>query len=903
MQSIFIEEPQLNVHKLDKLLNPHRIALIGVTINPSSVGGKVLGNLVGGGFRGVVYPVSPSAEAIMGVPCYPDLGSLPRTPDLAIICTPAEQVPEMVEQCGQAGIQGIIIMSAGFRETGEEGLRLEHSIVETVKRYEGMRVLGPNCLGIIVPGISLNASFGEGMPRKGNVAFISQSGALCTSVLDWAIEEKIGFSYFVSVGNMLDVDFADLIDYFGEDEQTESIILYVESISRARKFIIAARAFARTKPILVYKAGRFPESAAVAASHTGAMASEDSIYDAVFQRTGVARVMNIGEIFDCAELIGRNRIPRGPRLGIVTNAGGPGVMATDSLIAQNGILAKLSEESMESLNAALPPFWSHGNPVDVLGDANAKRFARATETVVKDPGVDAVLVILTPQAMTKPASIAKTVAQIASETTKPVLAAWLGGERVREGMRILVESGVAAYRTPEQAVGAFMTLVNYARNLENLYETPRDIPVVFDLNHSAMRQKVNSFLSCGESVLSEENSKELLEIYGIPTTRPTRAVSAEEAVARAEATGYPVVLKVWSEQITHKTDVGGVKLNLENEFRVREAFDQIVSSASEMCPNAEIRGVTVQKMARVKNSVEIILGVKKDSVFGSVIMVGMGGIEAELWGDRALGFPPLNERLAGRMLESLKIWPLLNGYRGSPPVDVDALIKIIMRLSYLTADNPEIEELDINPLLVGPDEIIAVDARVVMKAVSPDSKPYSHLALRPYPEEYASENELKDGTKVLLRPIKPEDEPLWLELLGSCSKESIYNRFRFFFNWSTHEVATRYCYIDYDREMAIVSEILEDGKRRLTGVGRLVADPDLETAEYAVLVSDRWQNRGLGGMLTDRCMEIARDWGMKKVYAQTTTDNPRMVHLFENRNFTIEHDCGGSVVDVEKEME
>jgi acetyltransferase len=900
---IFFEEPQLNIHKLDKLLNPHRIALIGVTINPSSVGGIVLRNLVGGGFRGVVYPVSPSAEAIMGVPCYSDISSLPRTPDLAIICTPAEQVPGIVEQCGEAGILGVIIMSAGFKETGEDGLNLERRISAALKKYDSMRVLGPNCLGIIVPGISLNASFGEGMPRKGNVAFISQSGALCTSVLDWAIEEKIGFSYFVSVGNMLDVDFADLIDYFGEDNQTESIILYVESISQARKFIIAARAFARTKPILVYKAGRFPESAAVAASHTGAMASEDSIYDAVFQRTGVARVFNIGEIFDCAALIGRNKIPLGPRLGIVTNAGGPGVMATDSLIAQNGVLAKLSEESLEKLNAALPPFWSHGNPVDVLGDANAKRFARAAEVVVKDRGVDAVLVILTPQAMTKPSSIAKNIAEIASETTKPVLAAWLGGERVREGIRLLVEAGVPAYRTPEQAVGAFMTLVNYARNLEYLYETPRDIPVEFELDRSAMRQKVNSLIASGETILTEEHSKELLEIYGIPATKPSGASSSEEAVAAAEAIGYPVVLKIWSDHITHKTDVGGVRLNLENASRVKEAFNLIISSAKEMCPDAEIRGVTVQKMVRVKNGIEIILGVKKDPVFGSVIMVGMGGIEAELWGDRALGFPPLNERLSGRMLESLKIWPLLNGYRGRPPVDVDALIKTIMRLSYLTADNPEIVELDINPLLVGPGEIIALDARVVMKPVELNTKLYSHLALRPYPEEYVSEKELKDGTKVLLRPIKPEDEPMWLELLGSCSKESIYNRFRFFFNWSTHEVATRYCYIDYDREMAIVSEVLDNGKRKLTGVGRLVAAPDLETAEYAVLVSDSWQNRGLGGVLTDRCMEIARDWGMKKVYAQTTTDNPRMVHLFENRDFTIDHGSDGSVVDVEKEIQ
>ncbi len=902
MELFIQEEPEVNIHKLETLLNPRRIALIGVTINPNSVGGKVLGNLVGGGFKGVVYPVSATAEAILGVSCFPDLKSLPKTPDMAIICTPADQVPDIVEECGAIGVRGIIVMSAGFREIGEEGVELENRIRATASLYPEMRILGPNCLGIIVPGLSLNASFGEGMPRKGNVAFISQSGALCTSVLDWAIQEKIGFSYFVSVGNMLDVDFADLIDYFGEDQQTESIILYVESISRARKFITAARAFARTKPILVYKAGRFPESAAVAASHTGAMASEDAVFDAVFQRTGIARVMNIGEIFDCAELIGRNKMPLGPRLGIVTNAGGPGVMASDTLIALKGSLAQLSDETTEALDSFLPPFWSHGNPVDVLGDAKAKRFGRSVEAVAKDRGVDAVLVILTPQAMTKPEAVARAVAKIAGETSKPVLAAWLGGERVRAGAELLVESGVPTYKTPEQAVGAFMTLVNYARNLETLYETPRDIPVDFSLDRETMRNRVNGFVSSGESILSEQDSKELLDLYGIPVTRPVPAGTEEEAVEAADAMGYPVVLKVWSDDITHKTDAGGVKLNLSSGAEVEEAFRSILRTAGERCPDAVVNGVTVQKMVKVRDSIEMILGVKKDPVFGSVIMAGMGGVEAELWGDSSLGFPPLNERLARRMLETLRIWPLLNGYRGRPPVDMDGLLNVIMRLSYLTADNPEIEELDINPLVVGPDELIALDARIVVKPSPAGSKPYSHLALRPYPEEYTSKRALSDGTEVLLRPIRPEDEPRWFDLLGSCSKESIYNRFRFFFKWSTHEVAARYCYIDYDREMAIVSEVEENGEKVLTGVGRLVAGPDLESAEFAVLVSDRWQNRGLGGMLTDVCMEIASRWGISKVYAQTTTDNPRMVHLFQNRNFKVDHSPQGSVVDVEKEL-
>ncbi len=890
----------MNVHKLSRLLKPRRIALVGVTINPNSVGGKVLANLVGGGFQGVVYPVNPTAEAIMGVVCYPDLDSLPRTPDLAIICTGAAEVPDLVDACGKREVGGVIIMSAGFGEAGEEGQNHEKRLREVMARYPGMRVLGPNCLGLIVPGLKLNASFAEGMPAAGKVAFISQSGALCTSVLDWALEQKIGFSTFVSVGNMLDVDFADLIDYLGEDEQTESIILYMESLSRARPFLTAARAFARSKPILVYKAGRFPESAAVAASHTGALAAEDDIYDAVFRRAGLSRVLNIGEIFDCSELLGRSRLPRGPRLGIVTNAGGPGVMATDTLVAQGGRLATLSEESLAALDEFLPPFWSHGNPVDVLGDAPAKRFGRATQVVVEDRGTDAVLVILTPQAMTRPDSVARAVARIAEGSRKPILAAWLGGARVREGTRLLAEAGIPTFNTPEQGVSAFMTMVNHARNLATLYETPRDIPVDFTLDRQALRARVRGLLEQGQTLLSETDTKMLLELYGIPVTRPVPADSAEAAVLAARDLGHPVVMKIRSPDITHKSDVGGVILNLENDEAVREAFTTMQATVGARLPKARLEGVTIQPMHRAGSATELILGLKMDPVFGSVLLVGSGGVEAEIWQDRCIGLPPLNERLARGMLESLKIWPLLEGYRGKPPVDLDALVQVIMRLSYLASDNPEIQELDINPLVAGPRGVMALDARAVIQPVPEDTPQYTHLALRPYPEEFCSTTQLPDGSSIRLRPIRPEDEPLWFDLLGSCSKESIYSRFRFFFTWSTHEVATRYCYLDYERELALVAEVQEEGQRKLVGVGRLMADPGRESAEYAVLISDAWQNRGLGGLLTDRCLEIAGLWGVERVYAQTTTDNPRMVHLFQERGFDVNHAPTGGLVEVSR---
>ncbi|MEI6433458.1 MAG: bifunctional acetate--CoA ligase family protein/GNAT family N-acetyltransferase [Bacteroidota bacterium] len=894
----------MNIHKLNSIFNPQRIALIGVTTNPNSVSGKVLINLVSGGFRGVVYPVNPDNEAVMGIPCYADVKSLPKVPDMAIICTVAEKVLGVIKECGEKGIRGIIIMSAGFKEIGDEGRKLEEDIKAEIRKYEGMRVIGPNCLGIIVPGLKLNASFAAHLPKPGNIAFISQSGALCTSVLDWAIEGRIGFSQFVSIGNSMDVEFGDLIDYFGEDENTNCIILYIESIQNPRKFMTAARAFARKKPIIVYKAGRFPESALVAASHTGAMASEDAVYNAAFQRAGLARVYEIGDIFSVAELIGRSRFPKGPRLGIITNAGGPGVMATDALIASNGVLAELSETTMAKLNENLPAYWSHGNPVDVLGDARAKRISKATQIVLEDPGVDAVLVILTPQAMTNPNATAKEISALVQGTNKPILAAWLGGQSMHEADDILVENGIPSYKTPEQAIRAFMTLVAYNRNLATLYETPKDIPVEFTVDRARLRSEFNQIIAENESVLPEDISKSILESYGIATTRPYTAPSADEATLIAERIGYPVVLKIQSPDITHKSDVGGVQLNLGTEKMVRAAFERIIESARSKRPDARIEGVTVQKMAAAKDSVEMILGIKKDNIFGTVLMAGMGGITAELFGDKALGFPPLNERLARQMIESLKIYPLLRGYRGSPAKNVEKLIQALIRLSYLAADFPEIVELDINPLLVSPEDVIALDARIVIDAKSAwrEDDPYFHLALRPYPEKYSKLSILQDGTEVLLRPIKPEDEPMWLEMLGSCSKESLYNRFRYFFHWETHEVATRYCYIDYDREIAIVAEIVENGKKKLVGVGRLIADPDMETVEYAILIADAWQQKDLGNIITDFCIDVASHGKIKKIVAQTTTDNKRMISVFQKRGFEVKINVQDSTVDISKEI-
>ena len=887
----------MSIRNLEKIFNPHRVAVIGASSNPGTVGFSILRNMINAGFNGVVYPVNPKRESVQGIQSYPDIASLPRVPDLAVICTPAATVPGLVRECGEAGIRGLIILSAGFREIGSEGKALEAEVKAAAAEFDGLRIIGPNCLGIIVPRIGLNATFAAGHPPNGNVAFISQSGALCTSILDWAVDEGIGFSHFVSVGNLLDVDFGDLIDHFGEDEQTRSILLYIESVSEARKFMSASRAFARSKPILVYKAGRFAESAKAASSHTGAMAGEDAVYDAAFRRAGMVRVYEIGDLFDSAELLAKIRPPSGARLAILTNAGGPGVMATDALIARRGTLAQLSSETMDKLNEILPRFWSHGNPVDVLGDAPPERYAAALEILLADSGVDAVIAVLAPQSVTDPTTTAREVSAIANKSTKPVLAAWMGGRLMRDGTELFNRAGVPTYATPDQAVEAFMHLVDYARNLELLYETPREMPVRLSLDQAAIRKHVAPTLAKG-GILSEADSKGILAAYGIPVVLPRTARSADEAVSVAREVKYPVVLKILSPDITHKTDVGGVALGLHSDDEVRAAFVRMMDTVRERQPNARIEGVTVQRMIDTSRGFELLVGAKKDPTFGTVLMVGMGGIAAEVYKDTALELPPLNERLTRRRLESLQIWPLLEGYRGRPGADLDLLVETIMRVSYLVADYPEIAELDINPLVASPDEVVAVDARIVVDAdvLKNPPRPYAHLAIRPYPEGYSRRATLRNGTAVTLRPIRPEDEPLWHEMLAVSSRESIRFRFRYLFKQSTHQMAIPFCFIDYDREMAIVAEVEDGGRKKIAGVGRLVVGPDPANAEYAVFVADPWQNQGLGGTLTDYCLEIARGWGVQVVAAETTPDNMRMIAIFQHRGFAIEHHTKDGVV-------
>ncbi len=896
--------PQRNVsstmttQSLDKIFRSRSVAVIGASNRIGSVGNTVIRNLVGSRFKGTIFPINPNHATIESLTCFGSLSDILSPLDLVIICTPASIVADVVRQCGESGVGGVVILTAGFREAGAEGHLLEAELKRVSKRFPDMRIIGPNCLGILSPRERLNASFASDMPPAGSVAFISQSGALCTSILDWAIAENVGFSQFVSIGNAMDVSIADLIDYFAEDGVTRSIILYIESLTDARAFMSAARAFTRTKPIIAYKAGRFAKSAEAAASHTGAMAGVDEVYEAALARAGVVRVFEIDDLFDSAEFLARHPSACGPRLAIVTNAGGPGVMATDALLGQRGELAELSSNTIAKLSTVLPACWSQRNPVDIIGDATPQRFEDALSVVVKDSGADAVLVILTPQAMTDPSAVADAVIRAAKRSSKPLLASWMGGRRVAEGIAKLTAASIPTYPTPEKCVRVFMHLVAYAKNLAKLTEIPLDCAITFELDAEHRRERFMEAASHNRMILSEPESKSVLEAYGIRVTETKIGRTANEAVAISAELGYPVVMKIHSPEISHKTDVGGVELNIHSGEQVRTAFDRLASKLEQHRPNASFDGVTIQPMVVESFSRELIVGSKRDPVFGPVILVGTGGITAELFHDVALELPPLNENLARRMLQSLQSWAVLEGYRGRRGIDIDKLIEVLLRVSTLVSECPEVEELDINPLVVTERDAIALDARIVTRcalAATPSSR-FSHMAICPYPTELIRHNQLANGTNILLRPIRPEDEPMWQSMLSACTVETIRNRFRCLFQGMTHESASRFCGIDYDREVAIVAEVIENGQRELAGVASLVANTEHTEAEFAILVSDCWQAHGLGTILMDYSMIVCKSWGIQSLIAETSPCNHRMIGMFQRRGFRIDSVARDDVV-------
>jgi acetyltransferase len=878
---------------LDKVCNPRSVSVIGASETPGSLGGAVVKRLVDAGFSGEIFPVNPHHLNVFGYQAYSKMCELPRSPDLAVIATPAATVPALVQECGEAKVGGVLILSAGFGEAGAQGVRLEDELRKTLMQFPEMRVIGPNCLGVVVPAAGLNASFASAPARAGRIAFISQSGALAAAVLDWSSTAGIGFSHFISIGNAIDVTIGDLIDYLAEDSNTDSIVLYVESIRDARGFMSAARAFTRTKPIVVYKAGRSAASAVAVASHTGGLAGVDAVYDAAFRRAGIVRVHHAEEIFDCAELLARHRLPQGNRLGIVTNAGGPGIMAMDALTEVQCEPAHLSEVSCKQLSAALPSVRSNNTPIDVLGDAGPADVEAALKIVIVDAGVDAALVILTPQAVTDPLETAKRVAAIAHETPKPILAVWMGGETMKAGIAVLERAGVATFEVPGRAVRAFGYLNSYRRNRETLYETPHFVDLQPKMRLDLAQAQLADALSGNHFTLNDIESKRLLSHFGIGSTQPQLASSAWGAILLARNAGYPVAMKVQSPQLVHKTEVHGVALGLANDHDVQTSFDELMKRTARLRPDAEIQGVTIEPMLSLANSVELLLGAKKDPIFGSVLLVGAGGVTAAIANDHAIELPPLNDRLAHRLIDSLHIRPLLYGFRGRPVLAIDRLIETVLRFSFLVSENPTIAEIEINPLVVGIDSVTALDARVVLERTClSGARRYSHLAIRPYPDEFVRLVSLNDGTRVRLRPIRPEDEPMWHCCLKSCTEDTLWHRFWGLFKETTHEMATRFCFSDYDRSLPILAELVTDNDCGIIGVGRLEISVDHQDAEFALLVADKWQGRGLGNVLTRFCFEICDSWGIEHVHADTTTDNLRMRSILDHHHFHLSSSAG-----------
>ncbi|HEX4039455.1 MAG TPA: bifunctional acetate--CoA ligase family protein/GNAT family N-acetyltransferase [Acidobacteriaceae bacterium] len=874
---------------LASIFTPKSVAVIGATDRAGSVGCTVLTNLLASPFGGPVWPVNPKRPSILGVPAYKSIRDLPGIPDLIVVTTPAATVPAIIEEAVAVGVPSAIVISAGFKEVGESGKALERQIAKTIQGR--MRLIGPNCLGVLNPVGGVNATFAKAMVPAGRLGFISQSGALGTAVLDWCIREQVGLSGFVSAGSMLDVSFGELIDHFGQDPNTDSIVIYMESIGDARSFLSAARAVALNKPILVIKAGRTAAAAKAAASHTGSLTGSDDVLDAAFQRAGVLRVNSVSEIFYVSEVLAKQPRPRGPRLTILTNAGGPGVLATDALIGAGGELTDISPETIATYNGFLPDAWSHNNPVDILGDAEPERYSKALEIAAQDANTNGMLVILTPQGMTDPTAVAEHLVPYAHSAGKPVIASWMGGDFVAEGSAILTRAGIPVFPYPDAAAEAFVATWKHTRQLRDLYETPAARSgSVLDTKRDLAASIVNQVRAGKRTILTEYESKQLLAAYGIPTVRTELAANADEAVVKAAEIGFPVVLKLHSETITHKTDVGGVKLNLRIASEVATAFEDIRASVTAKVGAEHFLGVTVQPFARL-DGYEVILGSSIDPQLGPVLLFGTGGQLVEVYKDRALALPPLTATLARHQMEKTKIFTALKGVRGRKPVDLDALEALVVRFSELVVEQRWIKEIDINPLLASPDGLIALDARVVLHEPGTTEDQLPRPAIRPYPVQYAAPATARSGASLLIRPIRPEDEPLIVAFHDRLSERTVVQRYfkALDLNARTaHERLTRICFIDYDRELALVAETANAaGIPVIAGVSRMIHEDEGRSARLAVVVADDFQGQGIGEALMRRALDAARAEGFRTVLIHFLPENSRMQKLSRKLGFVL----------------
>lgn len=871
---------------------PRTIAVIGATERAGTVGRSVTANLIQSNFPKKIFVVSPKHEQVLGIRTHRHIRDIPDSIDLALVMTPAQTVPQIIGDCVDAGVKSAVVISAGFREQGPTGAALEEEI-KTHLRRGPLRLLGPNCMGFMNPTIDLNATFAKTISQKGSVAFLSQSGALQTAILDWSEKEHVGFSAIVSTGSMLDIGWGDLIYHFGDDPHTRSILIYMESVGDARSFLAAAREIALAKPIIVIKTGRSEAASRAAASHTGALTGSDEVLEAAFRRCGVLRVQNIADLFYMAEVLSKQPRPRGPHLSIVTNAGGPGVLATDALMATSGELTVLSPDTIHALDDFLSHNWSRSNPVDVLADADAERYVKAVDVVSKDAAGDGLLAIIAPQGLADPTQVATQLSQYAHSTTKPIIASWMGGDGVAEGTAILNAAGIPTFSYPDTAARAFTYMWRYTYNLRGLYQTPAVIegPDFSDEARVKAEDILNSVRGSGRAMLNEFESKQVLTAYGIPVVETRIAENESDAVACARSIGYPVVLKLLSNTISHKTDVDGVHLRLQDADQVRTAFRAIRESVNQKAGPEQFGGVTVQPMIR-RDGYELILGSSIDPQFGPVILFGSGGVMVEVYGDHALALPPLNTTLAQRMMEQTRIFSALKGVRGRKAVNLPALEQILVRFSQLVLELPWIKEIDINPLLATPEQLLALDARIVVheKSVRPDELP--RPSIRPYPSQYVHQWQFKDGTTVTIRPIRPEDEPLMVQFHTTLSERSVYLRYFCSLSLSTrveHERLARICFASYDRGFALVAERKnpESGQPEVLGVGRFSAITSLE-AEAAVLVSDQWQGRGLGTELLASVMHVARAEKFKKLSGEILRDNLATQAIFKKVGFKLQ---------------
>lgn len=875
----------MSIRYLESVFKPKSIALIGASDRPGSIGAILAENLLAAGFKGEILPVNPKYGEIRGLRAYPDVASLPQVVDLGVICTPADAVPGIIEALAALGVRGAVVITAGFGERHEtHGIELQKALATAAKSGQ-VRIVGPNCLGILVPGIGMNASFAHRSPKSGNLAFVAQSGAIVTSVLDWADARGIGFSHLVSLGDMIDVDFDDTLDYLASDAATRAILLYIESIKDARRFMSAARAASRMKPLIVVKAGRHAEGARAVESHTGALAGSDAVYDAAFERAGALRVYSLEELFDAVETLALAKPPRGNRLAIVTNGGGIGVLATDALIDQGGRLAELSQETITELSQVLPPTWSYANPVDIIGDATGKRYADTLAILSKDQGVDGILALNCPTAVTSPEEAARTIIAYASSQRQPLLlTSWVGGTAAQKARDLFAEHRIPTYDTPERAVRAFMYLVRYRRSQDLLMETPPSIPVDFKPDAEEARNIIAGVVDAGRHWLTEYEAKQVMSAYGIPVVTTYRAESPEQAAELAAQIGGQVALKILSPDITHKSDVGGVMLDLAGPAAVLDAATAMRERLEHAHPQARLAGFTVQPVVRRPGAYELIAGMSDDPQFGPVLLVGQGGVAVEALDDKALGLPPLNMRLAAELLSRTRIYRLLKGFRGEAAVNLDAIALTLVRLSQMIVDRAEISELDINPLLVDRFGVMALDARI---RVEPSDKPAAdRLAIRPYPQELEETILLGDGRILLLRPIRPEDEPSLQSAFAKLTPEEV--RLRFFVPMSTlsHVTAARFTQIDYDREMALIlTEPGIAGTTDIFGVVRIIADPDNARAEYAVIVRHDMTGMGLGVLLMRRILDYAQQRGIREIHGDVLQENRTMLKLCEVLGF------------------